>query len=95
MFRRLDALLGLAGYLIAARRLSEGMIRSVIVSELNQRGEIKGLSLEYRGDLALRLQRTKTPGYVDIDCSKAREAGFGEIGTFLLDWKNGTFLGEA
>ena len=88
-----DALSRIFGYLITVRRLTEGRVRAILVSELNQRGQIKGAKLEYAADLALRVTHGELRGYVDVECSKGREGGFGPVGNYFVDWRHGRFKG--
>jgi hypothetical protein len=72
--------------------LSEGNIGSVVVSELNAGGHIKGRSLEYAADLCIRIRPTKDQaGVYDIDAPYARASAGGVVGPFCLQWQQGSF----
>ena len=68
----------------------------MLVSELNADGAVKGLKLEYLADLVLSMKRCPdATDCVVIACTKARAAGYGAVGTFLIDWKRGRLVRAA
>jgi len=83
----------LVGWCATVRRMSEGTISFLLVSELNARGEVKGLKLEYVADLVVRLTKAETPDFVEVEVSKGREGGRGELGTYFVDWRAGRLRG--
>jgi len=83
----------LVGWCATVRRRSEGKVAFVLVSELNARGEVKGLKLEYVADLVVRLTKAETPEFVEVEVSKGREGGRGALGTYFVDWRAGRLRG--
>ena len=76
-----------------ASKISEGQIASLVVSELNASGHLKGRSLEYAADLVVRIAPVKDaePGVFAIDVPYARSSASGAIGDFKLKWRDGCF----
>ena len=74
-------------------QISEGRVASLVVSELNAGGHIKGRSLEYAADLCVRITPSKEhdSGVFNIDVPYARSSAGGHIGAFRLDWRRGRF----
>ena len=74
-------------------QISEHQLCSLVVSELNAGGHIKGRSLEYASDLCVRIMPAKDQhaGIFEIDVPYARSSAAGHIGTFILNWQNGSF----
>lgn len=74
-------------------QISEGRFASVVVSELNTGGHIKGRSLEYAADLCVSIEPVKDmpDGTVEISAPYARASAGGSLGLFRLDWASGRF----
>lgn len=88
-----DDLRSLINFFRQARRLSEGRIGVIAVSELNKRGVAKGEQIEYSGDLIVRLQLDENrDGVCELTVTKGREGGRGKYGTYELDWQVGRFV---
>lgn len=88
-----EALRTLVNFFRQARRLSEGRIGVIAVSELNKRGVAKGEQIEYSGDLIVRLQLDEDrDGVCEVNVTKGREGGRGRYGTYEIDWRVGRFM---
>jgi hypothetical protein len=74
-------------------QISEGRLASVVVSELNTGGHIKGRSLEYAADLCVSIEPVKDmpDGTVEISVPYARASAGGSVGLFKLEWTTGRF----
>ena len=81
-------------FLMTARRISEGVVSALVVSEMNQRGTDKGDRGSYLSDMLVKMKPAREAGYVDIDVKYARGAGEGPVGKFLRDWQRGEFRRE-
>jgi predicted ATP-dependent serine protease len=79
-----------------SRRGSEGDIGWILVSETNQRGEVKGGKLGFLSDVVLHLAKTDHEEYVKLVVMKGREGGGGDLGQFYREWQTGHFraIGE-
>jgi predicted ATP-dependent serine protease len=88
-----QALAQLIAWCATVRRRSEGSIMFLLVSELNAKGDVKGLKLEYVADLVLRITKGERSDCVVIECTKGREGGRGELGTHVVDWRAGRLRG--
>ena len=88
-FRELNRVIN---FFVTARRLTEGRIRSILISELNKEGGIKGQKPEYSSDMTVRLMKTDTPDQVNVTVTKGREGGAGDMGLHSVDWKNGRLV---
>ena len=74
-----------------ATRISGGRIAFLVVSELNQKGSIKGESMTYAADLVVRMQEGSAEDLVDISVPLSRSSASGDPGTFRRDWRTGRF----
>lgn len=83
----------IANLFISARRLSEGRIGSILISELNTGGRIKGRKLEYLCDLDVRVTHGDMPDHVHLEIKKGREGGRQDYGTFYSDWRRTALVG--
>ena len=77
-----------------SRRVSEGRIGWLLLSETNQRGEVKGGKLGFLSDMVLHIAKGDHPDYCRLIVQKGREGGGGDLGVFLREWKTGRFIGE-
>ena len=69
-----------------------GRIAFMVVSELNKEGNLKGGQLDYKADLALRIQKIKDEkDMVQIDITHSRSTRGGDLGRFYRDWPTGRF----
>lgn len=84
----------LGTYLMTARRLSEGAVSGLIVSELNKRGTDKGDKGSYLADMLVRMKPGREAHWVEIDVLHARHGGDGPVGKFLRSWQEGRFVRE-
>lgn len=82
----------IVGWAITARRRSEGAISFIIVSELNAKGEIKGLKLEYSGDFIVAMDPKEDGESVEVRVKKGREGGRGYLGVYECAWKRARFV---
>jgi len=75
-------------------KVSEGRVASIVVSELNQGGHVKGRSLEYAADLVIRITPTQDDviGFFEMDVPYARSSAGGPLGTHQLNWQEGRFV---
>lgn len=73
--------------MVAARRLSEGRIGSLLINELNTQGNIKGRKLEYLCDLDVRLKHGDMDDHIELDVAKGREGGRKSYGLFYMNWR--------
>lgn len=78
-----------------SRRLSNGRISHLVVSELNAKGETKGRKADYVADMVLRVQRGESDGYVKVKVTKGRYSGTHDFGGLLLDHRTGRLRGAA
>jgi predicted ATP-dependent serine protease len=79
-----------------ARKLAEGVVSFLLVSELNQQGVTKGRNMEYWADLVLRIRRDDAnPNQFALDTRKARRGGMGHLGNFHYDWNGKRWVREA
>ena len=86
-----------SGFLTKARRDSEGLVSGLIVSELNARGAVKGLDLEYEADQVISINRggddpTKSHGLVEIAVPLNRSGPELEPRSHLRMWQTGHFI---
>lgn len=71
---------------------TEGQVAFILVSELNKDGNYHGGHLDYKADLALRIQKVKdSDELVEIDITHSRGTKAGSLGRFLRDWPTGRF----
>lgn len=89
-----DALKGLGLWAMQSRKTTEGRVGWVLVSETNQRGDVKGGKLAFLADLVLHLERSNHPDHCKLIVQKGREGGGGDLGVFLREWRTGEFVGE-
>lgn len=74
-------------------RISEGCISSIVVSELNKQGNVKGGSLDYAADLVVSI-KSDSEGEDDIvymSVPFARSSRGGKVGEMLRSWLHGRF----
>jgi hypothetical protein len=76
----------------AVRKMSDGRVAFLLVSELTRAGGIRGADLEYVADLDVRFKRCQTRDYTEIVIPKGREGGEDNYGSFLRDWRRGRFV---
>ena len=93
-FEYFDAIRDISTKLALARRISHGKVGVILVSELNQRGDLKGAKLEFLVDLSIRVRGTGVSEICEIEVTKGREGGRGELGCFLVDWRNGKLVAQ-
>ncbi len=76
-----------------ARRISRGMCSFMLVSETNQRGQIKGANLGFWSDMLLTMKKSKNDAeIVELTLSKARRwKGEGGMGKYIRHYKEGRF----
>lgn len=86
-----NALRDLGHLAMASRRSSEGKCSWLLVSEQNQRGELKGLKLQYTADVVVSMKAGNAQDRVEISVPYARESRGGQVGTFVRDWRSGRF----
>jgi len=92
-FSKLHALLL---FFVRARRLAADDLAVLAISELNQRGEVKGQQAAYWADCVVRLRRGNDhPGAVEVDVQHSREGGAGDLGRYVLDPSRGVFVPTA
>lgn len=72
-------------------RLSGGLIGSLVVSELNQKGHVKGGGIEYDADILIKIDNAEAEGDFQLSIPYARSSGGGDIGRYWLNWKRGRF----
>jgi hypothetical protein len=53
---------------------------------------VKGLKLEYVADLVLKLTKGEGEHCVEVECTKGREGGHGDLGTYIADWRTGSLI---
>jgi hypothetical protein len=75
------------------RKISNGEVGALVVSEKNKGGGPIGAKLNYAADVILNMSRGKTDGYVGFDLT-SRYQRSGDLGSMLFDWQGGRFLGE-
>lgn len=77
-----------------SRRISRGAVSWMLVSETNQRNEIKGANLGFWSDQVLNMSRVKdNEGLVKMKLAKARRwNGTGDMGKFVRHYEAGRFL---
>jgi len=76
-----------------ARRSTEGAISWLIVSELNQRGDVKGRNLEYTADLVVRMAASQLdPEVVEFDVPYSRATRAAQIGPLFRIYNEGRFI---
>ena len=70
--------------ILVTRRITEGRLGALILSELNKDGTAKG-RWEYKPDLVLHVHATKAPRVVKMTVAKNREKGYdGKLGEFRM-----------
>ena len=76
-----------------ARRISRGAASFMLVSETNQRGQIKGANLGFWSDQVLEMKKAKdSQGIVELKLAKARRwGGEGPMGKYLRHYAAGRF----
>lgn len=74
-------------------RLSEGLISSIIVSELNKQGRTKGGGLDYAADLVVSIKADSEDDQdlVYMSVPYARSSRGGKVGELMRSWQNGRF----
>ena len=77
---------------LISRRISEGAISWLMVSELNSRNEVKGQNLVYTADYVVRLTQTEAQDVVQIDVPYAREKPAIDVGPCFRDFASGRFV---
>jgi len=77
-----------------SRRISRGAVSFMLVSETNQRNEIKGANLGFWSDQVLTMKRVKgEEGLVEMTLAKARRwGGTGPMGKYIRHYRAGRFL---
>ena len=75
-----------------SRRSTEGRISWLIVSELNQRGDVKGLNLQYTADLVIRMSASEAPDVAIIDIPYSRATRAEAVGPTIRDFQTGRFI---
>ena len=76
-----------------SRRSTEGAISWLIVSELNQRGDVKGRNLEYTADLVVRMAASQLdPEVVEFDVPYSRATRAAQIGSLFRVYSQGRFI---
>lgn len=89
------ALHSLTRWLATARRITEGLVSGIIVSETNQKGSVKGRKLEYSSDIGLSIKPIRETAFsVDVDVPWAREGGAGPVGRYVRDWQRCRLISE-
>ena len=74
-----------------ARRISDGSIAFLLLSELNRAGGVKGADLEYVGDVDVRFARCEQENETSIRIWKGREGGEKSYGDYERNWRVGRF----
>lgn len=82
-------------WLMFARRLCPQGVSSLIISETNQKGGVKGKKLEFWSDLCIRMKRKGDDPLVNFDVLKARRGGKKEIGKLFQHWPSNRFYTKA
>lgn len=74
-------------------RISEGVISSLLVSELNKQGRTKGGGLDYAADLVVSIQADSEENrdLVYMAVPYARASRSGKVGELMRSWENGRF----
>ena len=73
-------------------RLSDGVISTLIVSELNQKGATKGAALEYSANMVVQMTtEDSAPDIVDINCRYSRRTRAGPCGEHTRASEEGRF----
>lgn len=75
-----------------ARKVTNGEISALVVSEKNKLGSPVGQKLLYAADVILNMSRGKMDGYVGFDLT-SRYQRSGDLGSLLFEWQTGRFLG--
>ena len=75
-----------------SRRTTDGRISWLIVSELNNQGQVKGRNLEYISDMVIRMSATSVDDVVEIDIPYSRATKSSRIGPIYRDYPKGRFL---
>jgi predicted ATP-dependent serine protease len=87
-----------ARWAMTVKKASRGAVRFLVVSELNQRGEIKGLNMEYWADLVLLVTREdrdeEFSSKFKLLVSKARRGHQGNLGEFCYEWPEKRWIRE-
>lgn len=72
-------------YATAVRRLTQGRIAWILLSELNKEGRAKGRSLDHRSDMAISMAPNPDKGHLkEIKVTKSWFGPTGDLGTFVL-----------
>ena len=81
-----------SNWAMTSRRVSEGKIGWLIVSELAAAGHVKGRTLEYTADLVIRMRSADIPNTVNIDVPYSRFSESGEAGDHTREFDRGRFI---
>tara|TARA_R110002096_G_scaffold169457_6_gene341166 strand:- start:14978 stop:15958 length:981 start_codon:yes stop_codon:yes gene_type:complete len=81
-----------SNWAMTSRRVSEGKISWLIVSELAAAGHVKGRTLEYVADLVIRMRDSDIMDTVNIDVPYSRYSRSGEAGDHTRDFARGRFI---
>lgn len=76
------------------RKLTNGEIGMMVVSEKNKLGGVMGAKLNYAADVIVNMSRGKMDGYVGFHVTD-RYGRTGELIPKLFDWRTGRFLGAS
>jgi hypothetical protein len=74
--------------------VSGGRVAWLVLSELNQRGGMVGMDLEYSAACLLYMRRTKDPDHVKFSVD-SRESPGGDLGKLYRNWAQCTFENPA
>lgn len=81
-----------SNWAMTSRRISEGRISWMIISELAAAGHVKGRTLEYIADMVIRMQSAGIANTVNIDVPHSRFSASGEAGDHTRDFDRGRFV---
>jgi predicted ATP-dependent serine protease len=87
----LNLLRKLVVWSMQVRKMTEGEIAFLLVSELNAAGGMKG-RLEWKADVVLKLAQGDREGLVEVNCLKNRDGAKKELGTYRLLWEHGRLV---
>lgn len=79
-------------FAVRATRASYGKIAFLAVSETNKDGRAKGIKVEFKGDMVVKISKhADDSSYVDLDVTLSRSTRSGELGKHYRDWHSGRF----
>jgi predicted ATP-dependent serine protease len=88
-----DSMRDLLFWLDELVRFTDGDVSSLVVSELNAGGELKGRKSAYIASLVLRMEADDvTPDVVRLAITKSRDGRAGDLGLHLRKWQTGRFV---